>query len=118
MSAEKNTQYVLCPKCGYPNKLESIVCGFCQKDLRRAKILHFPSSSDPRTRRGRPRHRRVGDKIWRILVSGSLFMAGGYFFYISLTSSEFKLWLVSLLFFFYGFQLVHPFLRNPIDPQR
>lgn len=118
MSAEKNTHYVLCPKCGYPNKLESIACGFCRKDLRRAKILHFPSSGDSRARRERPRPRRVRGKILRVLLSGSLFMAGGYLFYFSLTTFEFKLWLVSLLFFFYGFQLVHPFLRSPADPQR
>lgn len=116
MSAEKNTHYLLCPKCGYPNKPESIVCGFCRKDLHRAKILPFPSTGDLRTRRRRRSPHRVGGRIWRILLSGSLFMVGGSLFYFSLTASEFKLWLVSLLCFFYGFQLIHPFLRGPLDP--
>ncbi|MBI2876836.1 MAG: hypothetical protein HYY20_08145 [Candidatus Tectomicrobia bacterium] len=118
MSAEKNTYYTLCPKCGYPNKPESLVCGFCQKNLHGAKILSFPSSNSARTRRGRRPPRRIGDKFLRILLGGLLFTGGGYLLYFSLTTSEFKLWLISLLCLLYGVQLVRPFLQNPLEPPK
>ena len=109
--------YLLCPQCGYPNKQESKVCGFCQENLGKAEASRLrPPNSHRQAHRKKGVSKKVfsslSSRVLKGILGGSLFSIGGYMFYLSAITSNFKLWLISLLFILYGFQALRPFLKG------